>query len=100
MLEIVFLSVLGSRIKKMVKAKGLKPTKYILILVGLWFGFEISGAVIGFLLFGEDELIYTLLFAFGGAGIGGYLAYRIAQNAVAVPEAPADVLDARMEDIQ
>ena len=79
MLEIIAIIALGKSISKIIRAKGLKPLKYILLMVFLWITFEFVGLVIGTLLFGEG--IGAYLMALPGAALGGYLSYRIAVNA-------------------
>lgn len=94
MLEIIAAIFLGREIKKIVEAKGLKATRYIIIMIALWVGLEFTGAIVGTLMFGEGGMVY--LFAIIGAIIGAFLSYTIAKNA---PEAVADgdILDS--EDI-
>ncbi len=79
MIEILAIVALSRRIKKIVTAKGLKPGKYIGILVALWIGMEVLGFLIGGALFGESLLI--VVFGLAGAAIGGLLAFQIANNA-------------------
>jgi hypothetical protein len=92
MLEIIAAIILGRNIKKIVEAKGLKPTRYILIMVALWVGLEFTGALIGTLMFGDGGMVY--LFAIIGAIIGAYLSYTIANNAVPARPDSEDILDA------
>ncbi len=94
MLEIIAAVFLGREIKKIVEAKGLKATRYIVIMIALWVGLEFTGAIIGTLMFGDGGMVY--LFAILGAIVGAYLSYTIAKNA---PEATPDseILDS--EDI-
>lgn len=80
MLELIAIFTLGKSIKKMVQAKGLKATKYILLMVFFWLSFEFLGMVLGIIIFGEGLEAY--LFALPGAALGGYLSYTIAKNAV------------------
>jgi hypothetical protein len=80
MLEIIALVYLGKEIKKIVEAKGLKATKYIVIMITLWVGLELTGAIVGTLVAGEQQLT-MYLFAITGAAFGGYLSYRVAVNA-------------------
>ena len=86
MLEILALVFLGRKIREIVTEKGLKPRKYILIAVGLWFGLEISGIIVGFTFFGEGFAPYLL--GLGGAVTGGIISYRIANNAEPAEEYP------------
>lgn len=97
MLEIIALITLGRKIRDLVKAKGLSPTKYIVFMVLLWFGLEIVGVVVGMLIWGEDNLTY-LITGYGGAIFGAFLSYKIAQNAAAPQVVEAtDILDSNME---
>ncbi|MCB0651483.1 MAG: hypothetical protein KDC85_09435 [Saprospiraceae bacterium] len=95
MLEIIAAVFLGKEIKKIVEAKGLKATKYIVIMVALWLGLEITGSVIGAMIYGEGGMLY--LFALLGAALGAYISYTIAVNAPAAVNESNDVLDS--EDI-
>lgn len=62
MLEIIAAVFLGKEIKKIVEAKGLKATKYIVIMVALWLGLEITGSVIGAMIYGEGGCCTCLPF--------------------------------------
>lgn len=79
MLEIIAIFILGKAIKNKVEAKGLKATKYILLMVFFWLSFEFLGFVLGNIIFGEGLASYLL--ALPGAVLGGYLGYNIAKNA-------------------
>lgn len=79
MLELIAIFTLGKAIKKMVQAKGLKATKYILLMIFFWLSFEFLGMVLGIVIFGEGLAAYLL--ALPGAALGGYLSYTIAKNA-------------------
>ncbi|MEN8250106.1 MAG: hypothetical protein ABFS32_14330 [Bacteroidota bacterium] len=79
MIEIIAIITLGKTIRGIISEKGLKPWKYILLMVVLWLGFEIIGFIIAGLILGESLISY--LFAIAGAALGGYLSYRIALNA-------------------
>lgn len=99
MLEIIAIVMLGSKIKKIVKAKGLNPARYILIMVVLWIGCEFAGGFIGGLIMGPAVLaVYP--FAIAGAALGGYLGYRIAVNAKdpTTAESSPDILDSNLEE--
>jgi len=71
MLEIIALIFLTRNIGTIAIRKGLKPGTWKLYAVLSWFAGEIIGAVIGYMLFGADNLISVFLVAVGGA-IGGY----------------------------
>ncbi len=79
MLEIIAIIYLGRTIKKIALKKGLKPTKYILLMVFFWLSFEFLGMVIGFIIFKDGLMPYLL--ALPGAALGGYLSYTIVKNA-------------------
>ena len=78
MLEVIAIITLGKSISKMTREKGLKPLKYVLLMIAMWIGFEIGGAMIGAILYGESPLVY--LFALLGAAFGGFLSYQIAKS--------------------
>ncbi len=79
MLEIIAIFIVGKAIKNMVLAKGLKATKYILLMVFFWLSFEFLGLMLGIIIFGNEFTAYLL--AIPGAALGGYLGYNIAKNA-------------------
>jgi len=79
MLEIIAIIALGRTIKKIALEKGLKPTKYILLMVFFWLSFEFLGMVIGFIIFGDGLIPYLL--ALPAAALGGYFSYTIVKNA-------------------
>ena len=87
MLEIIILINLTKNIGKIVEAKGRKKGGYQLMVVGLWIGGEIFGAIVGGILAaivfeesegGEQLLVYA--FALGGAILGAVTAFLIAKN--------------------
>lgn len=78
MLEIIALIFLCREIGKLAKEKGLKPSTWQIYLVGGWIIAEIFGCIIGFVIFGPDNLISValvgLVFAFSGYfGIRSFL---------------------------
>uniref|UniRef100_UPI00404B08CC hypothetical protein n=1 Tax=Fulvivirga sp. TaxID=1931237 RepID=UPI00404B08CC len=79
MLEIIVMITLGKSIQNIIREKGFKPLKYILIMILMWFGLEFIGGILGVILFGEGLIAYP--FALAGAALGGYLSYQIALNA-------------------
>jgi len=79
MLEIIAIMSVSKTIREIALDKGLKPAKYILILIALWIGFEFLGGMIGAILFGPG--LESYLVAIVGAVVGGYLGYTIAQKA-------------------
>jgi predicted lipid-binding transport protein (Tim44 family) len=85
MLEILALILLTGQIGKIVEAKGHKSGKYKWMTVGLWFGGEIAGLVVGLflaILLGGDESAQCIIYivALLGAIAGAVLAYVIAKN--------------------
>lgn len=96
MLEIIAIIALGKSISKIVKEKGLNPTKYVIIMVVMWIGFEILGSLIGAILYGEGMVVY--LFALSGAAIGGFLSYQLAKNASAATTVSDEILDADLRN--
>lgn len=79
MLEIIAMVTLGKSISAIVSDKGLKPFKYVLIMIVLWIGLEFIGAIVGVIVVGEGLMSYP--FALVGAILGGYISYEIAKNA-------------------
>jgi tetratricopeptide (TPR) repeat protein len=104
MLEILVLIGLTNRIGKIVEAKGYKSGKYKWMTVGLWFGGEIVGAIIGALIMGGDQsgscalYVIALLGAAAGAGIANSIASNlpvispslVPSTSSGVPIAPED----------
>ena len=90
MLEILFLIALTNRIGKTVEAKGYKSGKYKWMTIGLWFGGEILGAIIGASLTGGDESAIGLLYiiALLGAAVGTMIAFFIATGLQPLPGFP------------
>jgi membrane associated rhomboid family serine protease len=90
MLEILAIIALASSIKKIVIEKGLKPWKYIILMVVLWILFEFTGGIVGVIFFGEGLAAYPG--ALFGAALGGLLGYIIAKSAKSRIE-PKEVLE-------
>jgi len=90
MLEVLFLWFLTRQIRKIVEPKGRKPFGYQAMLVAFWFGGEIVGAIIGFLLFSEaDSQCLVYIPALLGAALGAGVAFLIASSlSPAVPQMP------------
>ena len=94
MLELLILIGLTSSIGKTVEAKGHKSGKYKWMTVGLWFGGEIVGvvigAVIGTLLTGGDDSVTCITYIVGlaGAAVGAAIANSIAKNLEPMPGYP------------
>ncbi len=75
MLEIIALIFLCRSIGELAYRKGEPTGKWKLFVVLAWIGFEILGAVIGSMLFGQGNIIGLLLFMLVCA-FGGYLVAR------------------------
>lgn len=75
MLEIIALIFLCRNIGELAYRKGEPTGKWKLFVVLAWIGFEILGAVIGSLLFGQGNIVGLLLFMLVCA-FGGYLFVR------------------------
>lgn len=97
MIEIIVIILLANKIKKMVAAKGLKPTKYIIFLVVLWLGLEFLFAIITILTLGPGPLAY--IGALAGAVIGAVIAFQIAKNAEPAEESNAEILDDNLNQV-
>jgi hypothetical protein len=79
--EIITLLVLGGIIRDMALRRGRSPLLFGLMLFALWFGGELAGAVLGFMLsraIPNVLLIYIL--ALAGASAGGVIALLIANS--------------------
>jgi hypothetical protein len=61
MLEIIALIFLTKNMGALAVQKGLKPGTWKLYTVLCWFGAEIVGAVLGFLIFGEEGMFGAIL---------------------------------------
>jgi hypothetical protein len=90
MLEVLVLIALTNYIGKIVEAKGHKSSGYKWGAVGLWFGGEIGGVVLGTLLTGgsSDAQCVVYLVALLGAAVGAFVAVTIAKNAEPLPGYP------------
>ena len=71
MLEILALVFLTRKIGRMAVDKGLKPGTWKLYTILAWIAGEFTGAVIGLLTFGPDNIVSIILLAIAGA-ITGY----------------------------
>lgn len=78
-MDIIALIYLSLKVKKIVIAKGLRPTHYIVTLVLLCLSLELLGFAGGAYLFKNQ--IAMLLMPLLGAAIGLYLGYKLAINA-------------------
>lgn len=79
MLEILAVYVMAKKIAEMANEKGRSGIPYVLMLIGLWIGGEIGGAVLGVILTqGKEEnilMVYGL--ALGGAICGAVISFAI-----------------------
>lgn len=91
MLEILALLVLTKKIGKVVEAKGRKSGGYKALVVGLWFGGEIIGFILGTAMAANDPSARLLPYfiALLGAAVGAGIAYAIASNLSPVAPVPA-----------
>src|SRR5262245_2158140 len=85
MLEIILLITLGKRIGNIVRPKGHKAGLYQFLLVILWFGGEILGAIFGTIIGAvvlqqNEPTLLAYLFALLGAAAGAVIAFVIAKN--------------------
>lgn len=78
MIEIIALFLLARRIGQKAALKGQPKGRWQLYVVLAWIGFEILGAMIGFMI-SQDFVLAALLGL--GAAVGGYLLvdYRLSQ---------------------
>jgi hypothetical protein len=77
MLEIIFLIYFSRKIAEIAAGKGHNKTRHRIMAIVLWFGGEITGGIIGYLL-GSGIAVY--LFAIIGAICGAIASYAIVKN--------------------
>lgn len=75
MLEVVALFFLCKHVGQVAKQKGLSAFRWKLYTILGWFAAEITGLVIGVVLFGKENLIGLFLIAIMSA-VGGYLVVK------------------------
>jgi hypothetical protein len=94
MLEILVLVALTRRIGRIIESKGLEATKYKWMAVGLWFGGETVGAILGGITTsGSDSMLcLTYLSALIGAALGAIIAIAIARSVKPAPYTDAELL--------
>jgi hypothetical protein len=80
MLEIIMLIILSKRIGNIAESKGLQGGAYKALLVGLWIVGEILG-IVAYAALDGDSTLFLLMMSFAGAGIGGAIAFAVANNA-------------------
>lgn len=61
MLEILALIWLSRDIASLARSKGLKPSTWIMYLIGGWIFTEIIGCIVGYMIFGPGNLISVAL---------------------------------------
>jgi hypothetical protein len=83
MLEILILIALGKNIAAKARAKGRSGPPFVILLVVLWIGCELAGAVVAGIVSmvvfggGEPELLVLYMGALPGAIIGALIAFGI-----------------------
>ena len=95
MLEILLLISFTRKIATLATQKGQKPGTWKLYVVLAWFGTELTGGVIGYMIFGGGNYMYMLpAYAFA---IGSYflLRYKLRQ----MPDTPDDWISQIGEDV-
>jgi hypothetical protein len=78
MLEFFIIRALGGKIADIARNKGRSAVPYVLLLVLLWFGGEISGAFIGFGFL--DEPLAGIGMALAGAAGGAGIAFAVVSS--------------------
>jgi hypothetical protein len=87
MLEIIILFVMCKNMGQLVRRNGRRPFGFQLLLIGMWFGGELVGGLLGTIattmIDGRYEGVgpLTYLCALVCAGIGAWLAFHIARSA-------------------
>jgi len=79
MLEIIALVFLTKKIGALALQKGLKPGTWKLYTVLCWFGAEIIGGILAFVILGEENLFLAVLVGLGCA-IGSYFILKANLN--------------------
>ena len=80
MLEIIALVLLSKNNGKLAVTKGLKSGIWILYTVLSWIGFEFAGAIMGVLLFGQQNLLPAYFIALASAVLGYFFVRSILQK--------------------
>src|SRR5947209_5801550 len=97
MLEILLVVGLSKMIAATVREKGRKPTGYVVLLVLLWIGGEIMGAIVGVVIAAlhnpgalhQDFNIGTYVCALIGAACGAAIAFVVAHSVAPLRQWPA-----------
>lgn len=89
MLDIICLILMVSVNGRIARTKGQNPRKYRNLTILLWLGFELLGTMLGGILMmlflpNYNFLIGATVLGLVGAAVGGFLSYRITQNAPVV----------------
>lgn len=79
MLEIIILVLLMPKVRNLANRKGLKPGLWQVYTVLAWFGAELLGVTLYFLLFGED-LFPAAIIGLGCAGTSYFVVQGIMQK--------------------
>jgi hypothetical protein len=86
MVEIIVLIMLAQKIGKIAESKGRKKGRYQFLLVGLWIGGEVFGALVGGVLMAladgteESAGCLAVVLAYGMAIVGAVVAFQIVKN--------------------
>lgn len=75
MIEIIVLIFLARDIGKLAASKGLKPSTWQIYLVISWIFTEMTGILLGVMLFGRDNIVTVFLIAIGFAFSSYFLLY-------------------------
>ena len=67
MLEIIALIFLTKKMGALAERKGLKPGTWKLYTVLCWFGAEIIGVILGFVMMGEENMLVAVILGFAFA---------------------------------
>jgi len=80
MLEILAIIFLCKKNSENAKARGKKGGVATAYTIGLWFGFEVIGAAIFFMIFDEDLFVAAYALTLLSAVVGGVISYFIAKS--------------------
>ena len=93
MIELIVLYMLASWARNQARAKGHPGGKYAALMVGLWTLGEVTGGILGAVVFYGDLMTYVL--ALAGAAAGASLAAAIIRNLESVGPAILESTQAR-----
>lgn len=78
MLEIIAVYLMAKKIAEMAAEKGRSAVPYVLMLIGLWIGGEVCGAVLGVILSkGRENMLMVYGLALGGAIAGAIITFVV-----------------------